>query len=95
MKQADPQFKMRLPPALKEKLQAAAEIGGRTLSAEIINRLERTFADDAQQTVTQCAIDDAFARLLERLQPLLATPEELALRARREAIQSLSVPPDT
>jgi hypothetical protein len=44
MKRTDPQFKLRLPTALKEKVDKAADNGSRTTSNEIIRRLEWSFA---------------------------------------------------
>ncbi|WP_431107634.1 Arc family DNA-binding protein [Variovorax paradoxus] len=42
MKQTDPQFKIRLTPELKERLEKAAG-DTRTISAEIIDRLQKSF----------------------------------------------------
>lgn len=44
MKQTDPQIKLRLPPQIKEKIDKAVAINRRTLSGEIIARLEWSFA---------------------------------------------------
>lgn len=46
MKQTDPQLKLRLPPALKELIDAAAQTSRQTMSGEIIERLEWTFANN-------------------------------------------------
>lgn len=43
MKQTDPQFKLRLDEGLKAALTAAAKENNRTLSAEIVARLDRSF----------------------------------------------------
>ena len=48
-KQTDPQFKLRMPKGLKDQLDSAVETSGRTLNAEIIWRLQRTFELDAYQ----------------------------------------------
>lgn len=50
VKQTDPQLKLRLPPRLMEQIRKSAEDNRKTLSAEIIARLEWTFAR-ATQTV--------------------------------------------
>lgn len=39
-KQTDPQFKLRLPPELKERIEDAAEKNNRSMNAEIIARLD-------------------------------------------------------
>lgn len=44
MKQTDPQIKLRLPPQVKEKIDKAVATNRRTLSGEIIARLEWSFA---------------------------------------------------
>jgi len=43
-KQTDPQFKLRMPQALKNDLDRAVEASGRTLNAEIVWRLEASFS---------------------------------------------------
>ena len=43
MKQTDPQFKLRIPPELKAKLDAAANANQRSISAEIVQRLSESF----------------------------------------------------
>lgn len=43
-RQTDPQHKLRLTPELRDKLQRAADKNFRSFNAEILNRLERTFA---------------------------------------------------
>lgn len=42
----DPQFKLRLTPELKRELDVAAAKSGRSLNAEILFRLEGSFAAD-------------------------------------------------
>lgn len=42
-KQTDPQFKLRLPFALKEKIEAAASQNNRSINAEMVDRLETSF----------------------------------------------------
>lgn len=48
MNTPDAQFKLRLPAPLKERLDQSAERSGRSLSAEIVHRLEGSY----QQTAT-------------------------------------------
>jgi hypothetical protein len=43
MKKPDPQFKLRLPPELKERLEKSAQASARSLTAEIIVRLESSY----------------------------------------------------
>jgi hypothetical protein len=39
-------YGLRLPPDLKERLDISARANGRSLNSEIIERLQRSFADD-------------------------------------------------
>lgn len=43
-KQTDPQFKLRLTPELKGWIEKAAEANSRTMNAEILDRLQSSFA---------------------------------------------------
>ena len=45
MKQTDPQYKLRLPNELKDRVESAAKESGRSMNAEIVSRLEASFAD--------------------------------------------------
>jgi hypothetical protein len=49
MERADPFFKLRLPEFLREKLEKEAASARRTLTAEILNRLEMSFSDTAER----------------------------------------------
>lgn len=48
MARTDPQVNFRIPVELKDKLDSAAKENGRTLTAELILRLEMTFEQDDQ-----------------------------------------------
>lgn len=50
-KQTDPQFKLRLPPDLKDALEAAAQRNNRSVSAEILARLADTFRYDSKEDI--------------------------------------------
>jgi len=43
MKQTDPQFKLRLPPELKVRIDQSAAENHRSINAEIVARLENSF----------------------------------------------------
>jgi hypothetical protein len=53
MKQTDPQFKLRLPSELKERLDAAASASNRSVTAEMVNRLSATF--DIEEALEEVA----------------------------------------
>lgn len=64
MSRADPQFNLRIPLELKEKVESAAKSSRRSATAEIIARLEASYA----QPVGQVTLDNATAeRLIEAL----------------------------
>lgn len=44
MSRTDPQFKLRMPPELRAQVEQAAKAAHRSLNAEIVIRLESTFA---------------------------------------------------
>ncbi|AWL04225.1 hypothetical protein DIR46_07115 [Massilia oculi] len=43
-------FGLRMQPELKERLEEAAHKAGRSLNAEVVDRLERSFGADVQPT---------------------------------------------
>jgi len=47
-KQTDPQFKLRLTPEVKANIERAANKSGRSMNAEILWRLERSFMTEEQ-----------------------------------------------
>ena len=84
MKRTDPQFKLRLPAALKDKVDKAADAGSRTTSNEIIRRLEWSFAaEEEQQTGKALKAIQASPRI-EMEKRLISVEAEL-----REEIEAL------
>lgn len=63
MARTDPQVNFRIPAELKDKLDNAAKDNGRTLTAELILRLEMTFENDDQ-------VKDLLARV-EKLEEIV------------------------
>jgi len=63
MARTDPQVNFRIPAELKDKLDNAAKENGRTLTAELILRLEMTFDNDDQ-------VKDLLARV-EKLEEIV------------------------
>jgi predicted DNA-binding protein len=56
MARTDPQTNIRLPLGLKERLSAVARSNTRTMNAEIVSRLERSFVDAQAGAVPEDAI---------------------------------------
>lgn len=49
MSRTDPQFKLRMPPALRAQVEQAAKEARRSLNSEIVLRLESSFAQLKQE----------------------------------------------
>lgn len=67
-KQTDPQFKLRMTPEIKERIEAAAAKNNRSMNAEILRRLEDSFDDEV---LTERVRDSAFNRERQVLYVLL------------------------
>lgn len=76
MARNDPQVNFRIPSALKDRLDLAAHENGRTLTAELIIRLESTFEKDDQ-------FQDLFARLEKLEEAVQYLESEQASQDRR------------
>jgi hypothetical protein len=46
MSRTDPQFKLRVPPALRIQIEQAAQAARRSMNAELVIRLEASFAKE-------------------------------------------------
>lgn len=74
-------IRIRLPDALKERLQAAATAGHRSLNSEVVKRLEESFiGPDAQ-------IEEAIERILEQR----GLVSQLELPTKDASVESLAV----
>lgn len=68
-KQTDPQFKLRLPLELKERIEKAAVTNNRSMNAEIVDRLEQSFDIEAAERnlrEERAAIDAILKRMAEQ-----------------------------
>lgn len=43
MKQTDPQYKLRLPQDLKDRIEQSSKMSGRSMNAEIVSRLQASY----------------------------------------------------
>lgn len=57
MSREDPQFRIRLPTDLKEKIEGSAKENGRSLNAEIVHRLGLSFINDIPADQLISAVD--------------------------------------
>ena len=55
MSREHPQLRVRIPPELKEQLELKAKDSARTLTAEIVNRLEMSFLSESGNNVLMSA----------------------------------------
>ena len=99
MSRTDPQFKLRMPPALRAQVEQTAKQANRSLNAEIITRLQASFAQGTPEVSaneeSQPVPTPAAPRQL-RLLCLLAQPKLGATQARRHPVHTLHrVPPRT
>lgn len=74
MSRTDPPLKIRLPQALKDKVKLASETARRSLNSEIIERLERTFAQDEMAGVPDFTASDRLETLEKRVDAILLDP---------------------
>lgn len=73
--QAD-KFLIRLPDGMREAIQRAATENRRTMTGEIIARLEQSFANEGQKPTTK---DHAPKALVERVEAIERTLQRLAI----------------
>jgi predicted DNA-binding protein len=83
MKQTDPQFKLRIPQDIKDRLEEAAKTNGRSVTQEIIYRLEQSLDDRPAQTEKSSYALSA----IERLESML-----IATEGQRDSIAQQALP---
>lgn len=67
MARDDLQFRLRIPEALKAQIEKSAGENNRSMTAEIISRLERSYDLDPQLPEMQGSIDELF-RMFDKLE---------------------------
>lgn len=93
MARTDPQVNFRIPADLKEKLEDAANKNNRTITAELILRLESTFKDSLSNDEKQNLMDE-YMRRFENIAPLMqdvfeSIKEIPNIRSNKEVIEKL------
>lgn len=66
MSREDPQFKLRLPQELRDRIEQAAKESKRSLNAEIVARLELSFAQGQGLEAFSGKLDESSVELLRR-----------------------------
>ncbi|MFS8371309.1 Arc family DNA-binding protein [Acetobacter indonesiensis] len=82
----DPQFKFRMPPDMKGALEECAKRNKRTLTAEILTRLDASLSQRAIPDVPETVDMNADERSLVRMWRAMNEGERLALRAVAERL---------
>lgn len=82
----DPQFKFRIPPDMKEALEDSAKRCNRTLTAEILTRLDASLSQRPVPDLPETADMDVDERSLVRMWRVMNEGERLALRAVAERL---------
>lgn len=93
MKQTDPQYKLRLPQDLKDQIETSAKEAGRSMNAEIVARLERSFTADRE--VEEMAFENVveaagLQREIERLSKLLENQKAEAQKMMQEQSKAIA-----
>lgn len=60
-------YGLRMPPDLKERVQAAADASGRSMNAEIVHRLEQSFAPPIELPTGEDALTPAELLRMDRI----------------------------
>lgn len=81
--QTDPQYKLRLPVDLKEKIKKASEYNHRSMNAEIVARLEESFRSEAIDNDWQSPVSTDDDYLLGDAKQILSELDGVMERYRR------------
>ncbi|MDH2092315.1 Arc family DNA-binding protein [Rhizobium pusense] len=76
MAKDDPYFRLRIPEALKAQIEKSAGENNRSMTAEIISRLERSYEIDDSFQETIDTVNDMYTRL-EKLEYKVSEHDEL------------------
>jgi hypothetical protein len=89
-RQTDPQFKLRLTPELKQGIEKSAAANNRSMNAEILARLSRSFwVEDRLETQkmlheSSSLLVDEYARLYQELKAEIVALREAVEKSQRE-----------
>lgn len=70
MAREDLHFRLRIPEMLKLMIESAAEGNHRSMTAEIIDRLERSFRNESRDSLTNKRLDE-LARSIDEQQAMI------------------------
>ncbi|MDI7921755.1 Arc family DNA-binding protein [Ferirhizobium litorale] len=93
-KQTDPQFKLRLTPELRDAIENAANGNNRSMNAEIVHRLERSFLVNISDLMDPADRLQRLATMISEIaEGLNSAREEKMLKLQAEFI-ARNMPPD-
>lgn len=83
--QTDPQYKLRMPQEIKERIQEAAKANHRSMNAEIVARLADSLERDRDITISHFTLgpDDDVAGALQDLEEAFGKLDKLREQRRR------------
>lgn len=79
MARSDPQFNLRVPVELKQKVEDAAKESGRSINAEAVYRLEQSFEISHSSTEETSLLYQKIDKLTERVLELSAESREMRM----------------
>lgn len=83
MSRDDPIFRLRLPDPLKERLKVLAEEHRRSLTQEIVDRLQRSVESDGAPIAPEPEADNRLAQVEAELETLRAEVRMLGFRLKQ------------
>ena len=94
MARTDPQLNIRIPQELKDKIEEIAKFSGRSITQEIIKRLEESLNEDRGKNLTklEISIDDDYAIVLKAISNLTGINENNLVKSM--LLEKLSKIPD-
>ncbi|WP_090312016.1 Arc family DNA-binding protein [Pseudomonas linyingensis] len=91
MSRTDPQFNLRIPHELRDRVMEAAQANKRSATAEILARLEASFADTSEPRITTRIRREALSgEDLESSLPLQLIKATDALRKQLAVVEEIS-----
>lgn len=88
--QSDPQFKLRLPTGLRERIKTAAEANNRSMNAEIVAVLEEAFPEPAPKEIAAQLIALIDQMLREKAKTVSSREEADRVKSAIERMQRVS-----
>lgn len=79
MSREDPQFKLRMTEALRDRIAESAKANGRSMNAELIARLEMSFDVETEHALSN-RIETKFESLMQVFERVIASDPKFAMQ---------------